>query len=124
MYEKRFNDFLLENDIDKDLIIAKNQEEYKKLVCVIKECNLFNIKTLMPYEEMKIQILKDNMTLYFKVRNSKSLRDKACVKKEDKKRMSQLNCNNCKISTLELCAFNSVYKTNGIIIKKGKNKNG
>lgn len=121
VYEKKLIDFLLENDINKDLIIAKNQEEYKKLVCVIKECNLFNIKTLMPYEEMKIQILKDNMTLYFKftINGNTSLRNIACIKK-DKQRMTRLNCNDCKISTLELCAFNSVYKTNGIIIKKGQ----
>lgn len=114
-YEQKFIDFLLENNIDIDLIIAGNKEEYFKLSNLIKECKFINIKTLMPYTDLKVDKTSDDINLIHK---SISLRKRACMK-EDKVMLTEINCRGCGISTIELCAFNGVYKTDGII-KKGE----
>lgn len=115
MFEKKFTAFLIENDIDIDLLIKKDETELRRLEYIIAKCDMINIKTLMPHNELEVVIVDDiDAFLYFK---SSFLRKVSCIK-DDKEFMTYDNCENCKVSTSELCAFNGVYKTDGIIIKR------
>lgn len=116
MFEQKLIDFLLENNIDIDLVIDKDKKENRKLEQLIYCCKLINVKTLSSYHDLSFKKNKGKIVLYF---ISMRIRLSFCIRK-DKLFMSYSNCSECNLSTQLLCALNAVYKTNGIIIKESK----
>lgn len=117
MFEKKFINYLAQNNIDINSLIARNKEEYAKLEILKNNSIYIDTKTLMP---IKIRFL---------VLQNGDIEMDANYKYEEEKCLLDLNkciniyeCENCKVSTLDLCNFNSIYKHNYIFANKGENK--
>lgn len=120
MFEKKFIDFLAQNNIDKDLMILDDKKEEMKFKIAVSNNTIVNTKTLMPVKKRSIELKNGDFVVYLKQNNSIAdniFLDDICFKFPD----SIINihvCENCDLSSMSLCIYNSMYKYSCILVKK------
>lgn len=119
MFEKKFLDFLVENNIDIDAIKRNNKVEIKKLNKIIRNCRLIDTKTLTILEEGSVE-LKDGCKLFHIKTNDNYLiyQKDICLLKLGV-RIYPETCEECKVSSMRLCVCNNIYRQGGRYMKKG-----
>lgn len=113
MFEQKFVNYLAQNNIDIDLLIKRNKEEEVKLGILKNNSICIDTKTLRPIK-IRFLLLQNGdieMNTNYKYEQEKCLLDL-------NKYINVYECENCKVSTMDLCNFNSIYKYNYIFVKK------
>lgn len=117
MYDKRLIDYLINNNIDINLMIKRNEQELAKFEALRQNSMLIDTRTLKPVD-LSFMKGKDSNSMYI-VNNS----DKLFLLKEFCLKLSSDNmvdciCNTCKESNMMLCIYNNLYKRGSIFVKK------
>lgn len=118
MFEKKFIDFLMENNIDIDSIKRNNKVEIKKLNKIIRNCRLIDTKTLTTIEEGSVE-LKDGCTLFhIKTSDNYLIYQKDICLLRPSKGIYPEACEECKVSSMRLCVCNNIYRQGGRYVKR------
>lgn len=119
MFEKKFLQYLENNNLDIDLLIKKDKVEEDKFKATRTNSKLINSKTLSLMIVMFLPFPMNDGDIIFCIESNNGLvsQEDLCLTTESKC-VNKYTCRNCKVSSLSLCVNNNIYKHGGQYIKK------